>query len=1121
MQSPFARRGQFTLWLLPLLSLLVAGAGEAAVLTLGASSDNTMCADNGALSNGSGNYFFTGATDNGSARRALLRFDLSSIPAGSTINSVSLRLYCSRAKQNTSYSISLHRVLADWGEGTSHASGEEGQGATAMTNDATWTHRLYPTTTWANPGGDHVSGASASTGVGPNGQYFTWTAAGMVADVQSWLDGNSPNFGWLLIGQEGQGRTAKRFDSRQGLDAARRPALTIDYTAGGAPTGACCLPSDCIELSSAECASQGGAYQGDGSSCEPDPCSGAPVTVTLGSRRDNTLYEIAAGDLSNAAGQRFIAGKNQNGLRRRGVVAFDVDSSVPSGAVVQSVSLTLRLALGGGSTGNQNVALHRTLADWGEGTSVAGGDESNGAPATASDATWRHTFYPSAFWPTPGGQWLSTASSSLSVSSEAFYAWSSATMVSDVQGWLDSPSSNFGWTVIGKETGGGNTQKPFHTKEATDPAFRPVLSITYVYTPPPPSGACCLDDGTCSELTEAECMAVGGTYRGDDTACMPDLCPVELTPFVDPLPIPAVAIPTAGEIGHVATYDIEIREVTQQLHRDLPPTRVWGYDGSYPGPTIVAFRDEPVTVNWISDLRDSTGALRTTHYLPVDECLHGPDTFGQSPRTVVHLHGGHVPPESDGYPEATMLPGEQLSYIYPNNQEASTLWYHDHALGITRLNVMMGLAGFYLLRDSVEVALNLPSGPYEIGLAIQDRSFHADGSLMYPAMWEEHFFGDKVLVNGKVWPYLNVKQGKYRFRILEGSNARTYRLALSNGASFTVIGTDGGLLEAPVTRNVLTISPGERMDVVVDFAPFAPGTEILLLNDAPAPFPGLPNVGVVPNVMKFVVTPGAGHTAPLPSTLRPLIERLDPAQALEDRQFILRKSSDPCAGSMWMINDLMWDDITEYPVLGTTETWTFVNPTGVVHPMHMHLVMFQVLDRTPITMVGNEVVATGPPVPPDASEAGWKDTAVAHPNEALRVICRFEDYAGLYAYHCHILEHEDNEMMRQFQTVEPNSDVMPSPVKHSFAFEPNQPNPFQSMTNLIFELPQADRTVARIYDLRGRLIRELVDGPRPSGRQSLAWDGLNEGGRPVPGGVYFVHLESGEYRAVRKVTVLR
>ncbi|HET9233640.1 MAG TPA: DNRLRE domain-containing protein, partial [Candidatus Eisenbacteria bacterium] len=960
---------------MPFLFVLLASAfslAEATTVTIGASSDNTMYAEDGARSNGAGNYVFTGATDDGFARRALMRFDLSAIPAGSTINSVSLRLYCSRAKQNTAYTTSLHRVLADWGEGTSHATGEEGQGAPATTNDATWTHRLYPATTWTTPGGNYVAGASASTGVGQNGQFFTWSAAGMIADVQAWVDGAAPNYGWLLIGQEGQPRSSKRFDSRQGTDTTRRPVLTIDYTAGGDPTGACCLPTgNCAELTSAQCTSQGGSYQGDGTSCTPDPCSGTPITVTVGSMKDNTLYESATGALSNGAGQRFVAGRNQNGLKRRGLIAFDVASVLPAGAVIQSVGLTLRLASGGGSTGTQNIGLHRTLANWGEGTSVATGDELSGANATTNDATWLHTFFPSQFWASAGGDWFATASAVVSVSSETFYTWSTAGMVSDVQGWLNSPSSNFGWTVLGKESGGGNAQKPFHTKEATDPAFRPALSITYVYTPPPPTGACCFDDGSCAELTEADCMAAGGDYGGDNSLCVPDLCPVVLTPFVDALPIPPLATPSAGTAGGAATYDIEIREVTQQLHRDLPPTRVWGYEGMYPGPTILAFRDQPVTVNWLNDLRDSTGALRTTHYLPVDSCLHGPDTEGQSPRVVAHLHGGHVPAQVDGYPTMTMLPGQQQTYVYPNNQEAATLWYHDHALGITRLNVIMGLAGFYILKDSVETALNLPSGEYEIGLAIQDRSFHADGSFMYPEMWEDHFFGDKILVNGKVWPYLNVRQGKYRFHLLEGSNSRAYRLSLSNGRPFTVIGTEGGLLDAPVVRSVLTMTPGERMDVVIDFAGLTPGTEIILQNDAPAPYPGNPGEGVIPNVMKFIVTAAAGHTAPLPATLRPPIERLDPASTAEDRQFILRKGSDPCAGSMWMINDLMFDDITEYPVLGTTETWTFVNPTGVVHPMHMHLVMFQVLDRTPITMVGDSVVVTGLAEPPDSSENGW------------------------------------------------------------------------------------------------------------------------------------------------------
>jgi spore coat protein A len=303
-----------------------------------------------------------------------------------------------------------------------------------------------------------------------------------------------------------------------------------------------------------------------------------------------------------------------------------------------------------------------------------------------------------------------------------------------------------------------------------------------------------------------------------------------------------------------------------------------------------------------------------------------------------------------------------------------------------------------------------------VPLAIQDRSFRPDGSFKYPEDWQDHFFGDTILVNGKVWPVLQVKRGKYRFRLLGGSNSRTVRLSLSSGAPFQVLGMEGGLLDAPVTLSQITLGPGERADAVVDFEPYAAGTEIVLQNDAPAPFPGTPGVGVIPNVMKFVVTSELGHTAALPATLRAM-ELLDPAGSVIERDFELAKQGDACAGNIWTINGLHWDDITEYPELGTTEIWRFVNRSGITHPMHMHLVMFQVLDRQAFEEIGGNVVPIGSPVPPPAHEAGWKDTVQVGPNEILRVIARFERYTGLYAYHCHILEHEDHEMMRQFQTV--------------------------------------------------------------------------------------------------------
>ena len=498
-------------------------------------------------------------------------------------------------------------------------------------------------------------------------------------------------------------------------------------------------------------------------------------------------------------------------------------------------------------------------------------------------------------------------------------------------------------------------------------------------------------------------------------ASSPAVAQVTLTPYVDPLPLPSIATPTSGSPGGAADYEIPLVQFQQQLHSELPPTTLWGYDGQFPGPTIEAWRGEPVTVTWKNDLRDAQGNLRSEHILPVDPCPHG--AFANDVRTVAHLHGGHVRPEFDGYPEFTQLPGEQVTYEYPNHQEAAAIWYHDHALGITRLNVMMGLAGMYIIRDQEEADLDLPQGVNEVPLVVMDKTFNPDGSLSYPAVWTQHFFGDKVLVNGKVWPYLEVPRGKVRFRVLNASNSRTFTFSLSNGASFQVIGGDGGLLPAPVTVTEQTLTSAERSDWIIDFESYAPGTEILLTNSAPAPFPGNPGIGVVPEVMKFVVTGDAGDTDPIPTTLRPL-RPLPESSAVEERMFLLRKQPEPCAGQHWLINDLGWDDITEFPTLGTTETWTFANPTGIGHPMHMHLVFFQVLDRTPFSMQGGEIVPTGPPVPPDPTEAGWKDTVDSPPYMLTRVIARFTDYEGKFAYHCHILEHEDHEMMRQFQTVQ-------------------------------------------------------------------------------------------------------
>lgn len=789
-------------------------------------------------------------------------------------------------------------------------------------------------------------------------------------------------------------------------------------------------------------------------------------TILAFASKDNTLYEDPFGELSNGAGQHFFVGQSAMDRTRRGLIEFDL-GAIPPGSTITSVSLRLYMSRAN-QAGAEPASLHRALTEWGEAGSVAGGEEGAGEYPMMGDATWLHTFFNTQFWTAPGGDLAPTSSATTIVGSNGFYTWSTAAMAADVQAWVNDPAANHGWVVVGNETT-FPTALRFDSRQVQNSNRRPVLTIEF--TSPLPTGACCLDGGVCVETDASTCAGLGGVYQGDGTDCDPNPCPqptgacclgdgtciiathddcntmggmfigpgtdcdpdpcqLVLTPYLDPLPLPTPAQPVSGKIGGAAHYEIAMVETFQQLHSELPPTRVWGYAGSYPGPTIEARRGEPVTVTWINDLRDDKGNLRTTHVLPIDECLHGPDMTGQLPMTVVHLHGGHVGPESDGHPDLAFPPGMQSPlYTYPNNQPAATIWYHDHGLGITRLNVYMGLAGFYLIRDDAEDGLDLPRGEFEVPLAIQDRSFHADGSFAYPHAWQEHFFGDFILVNGKVWPYLEVKPGKYRFRMLNGSNSRFYTLSLSNGRGFVQIGSDGGLLPAPVKRPLITFGPGERVDVIVDFEGLAPGTEALLTNSAPSPFPGTPGEGVVQDVMKFIVVAGAAHTGALPAELVE-VPAIPESEAEMERDFLLRRTMvmpansgghgghpGDCEGMVWTINDLLWDDITEFPRLGGVEIWSFVNASGITHPMHMHLVQFQALDRQTFNLVGGEPVPTGPRIPLPPEDRGWKDTILVPPNEIVRVIARFEGFTGLFPYHCHILEHEDHEMMRQFEVV--------------------------------------------------------------------------------------------------------
>ena len=578
--------------------------------------------------------------------------------------------------------------------------------------------------------------------------------------------------------------------------------------------------------------------------------------ITLSASQDNTIFSES--DSSYGGAWCLLVGKPRitrpgKIFTRRVLLQFDL-SSIPQGSEIVAARLNMfRWELGG--PGN-SLRVFRLLEDWGEGSSGAGEDctpppRQFGKPPTDGASNWTYRFVPSAPWQTPGGTFRDAYSDSEIVQpAVSRVGLMSAGITSDVRDWVRDPSSNHGWILLGDEMELGTGMR-FSSRQDTVASNEPSLTLFFN----PPTGACCEPDGTCEPLTQEECREKSGSYGGDNSTCAEVVC---LEPYVDWLPLPSVATPVRGRAGGEALYEITMKEFRQKLHRDLPPTTLWGYNGQYPGPTIEAYRNQPIQVRWINDLRSiDTGLPRTDHYFDVDTSIHGPDMAGKTPRTVVHLHGGRVPPEFDGYPESTFVSGASRLYRYPNRQLPTTLWYHDHALGITRYNVMMGLAGFYLIRDRDEGALSLPNGRYEIPLLIQDRSFHPDGSLDYPSAWTPTFIGDKVLVNGKVWPKLHVDQGLYRFRVLNGSNHRIFTIEFSDHRPFRVVGSDGGLLSAPVELRKISLGPAERADLVADFQGDAAGTEILL-RDTLESDPMGPSDPAATRLMKFIVTGAPG-----------------------------------------------------------------------------------------------------------------------------------------------------------------------------------------------------------------------------------------------------------------------
>jgi spore coat protein A len=481
-----------------------------------------------------------------------------------------------------------------------------------------------------------------------------------------------------------------------------------------------------------------------------------------------------------------------------------------------------------------------------------------------------------------------------------------------------------------------------------------------------------------------------------------------LTPFVDALPMPERVAPLGEK-----PFRVVMREIRTKVHRDVPATRMWSYGNSAMGPLIEGRSGRSMRVEWVNSLPHK-------HFLPVDFSLHGCGRELPEVRAVAHLHGARVPTKDDGYPEDWYAPGHSRVCHYPLEQESATLWYHDHAMGLNRLNIYAGLMGMMLLRDEREDSLGLPSGRYEIPLVMYDRNFDVDGQLYYPTSgiaghpWVPEFDGDAILINGKIRPYVEVEPRLYRLRILNGANSRFFALAMENGVGVWQVGSDQGLLSAPVKVGRLNLAPAERADLLVDFSGAA-GERVHLKNG------GM-------EVLEFRVgARAAGAVSSLlpskfPQGFAPVV-RMKEASASVTRTITLDEALNGRGDSMLMVlNRKRWmEPVTEKPKLNATEVWEFVNLTEDTHPIHLHLVRFQVLDRRTFDVFayrnakGLRYLAGA--MLPEANEMGWKDTVQCPPGMITRIIAKFEGYAGKYLYHCHILEHESNDMMRPFEVV--------------------------------------------------------------------------------------------------------
>ncbi|WP_235453998.1 multicopper oxidase family protein [Streptomyces olivochromogenes] len=586
----------------------------------------------------------------------------------------------------------------------------------------------------------------------------------------------------------------------------------------------------------------------------------------------------------------------------------------------------------------------------------------------------------------------------------------------------------------------------------------------------------------------------------EDPAGTPNTPPLER--FVDPLPRPPAAIPDPSEYPGADYYEFTMRQGTWQFHRDLGPSPVWGYWAANPndphkpigmgylGPTLNTTRDHPTVVKYRNELptthmfQDVILAIRNGNalvfpdppppYKPVQPFPENIDVWN-----VVHQHGGYTAPQSDGLPlqafspkgfhaegYTTLDPGRvkpnEAIYGYTNHDHSCMLWYHDHAMGMSALNVYAGLAGLYFIRDPADERLGLPRGEFEVPLILQDRTFKADGKLAYTMVDREG--EDTPVVNGKAYPYLDVEPRRYRLRVLNASNERFWRLRfdvprkvlLQPQLPFWLIGTDGGF-RAPLQMLDFLISPAERYDLIVDFSKVK-GSEVTLTNypGTQVHFPGIPGCGPeIADIMRFrVIKPlsgGGDRTTPPEKLKLQSVPPIKPKPHTRRREWVVYQHK--LFRTMTLNAVPYMAPSQDFIKEGSTEIWEYINPNHDAHPMHVHLVNFQVLNRQPIDAARYQedyekwiyggrkpedypVLAnyfTGPPIPPDPDEAlSYKDTVKAPAQMVTRIIIQefippTDEIASIpgsgatlpatYIHHCHLLEHEDDDLMRPWTIV--------------------------------------------------------------------------------------------------------